>query len=766
MLLAIRRTCSRALLGVLGALTVSSLAQAQITLTAGDVAVIGWIDNGSPADSFAFVALENLSAGTKIYFTDSGWTGSAFRNTVGPTNGTGNESLMLFTATSAIPAGTIVASNAGAPSFTWTTSGAIPGATSGSFSVVNFTQTGDQVYAFQHGTGLNPLNTSVQQHLFVLDDTGTFEAATTTGTGDVPPGLSAASHTAITFAQTGSTQNVMVFDKTTLASGSKSEWLAAIADSSNWTFGSSGTLPSGTIAVTTCAAPAVQSGPVSASVCAGGGVSFTVIAVGAGPLSFQWRRNGVDLIDGAHVAGAQSSSLSLAQAGALDAGAYDVVVSNACGSTVSASATLSVDANDTDQDGAPDCADGCPNDAQKTTPGACGCGTPDVDSDGDGTLDCIDGCPLDPAKLSPGACGCGVSDLDSDGDGSADCSDGCPNDAAKTTPGLCGCGALDTDADGDGAADCVDGCPNDPAKTSPGPCGCGVSDVDSDGDGAADCNDGCPLDPAKTSPGTCGCNSLETDGDGDGTPDCVDNCAAVSNAGQLDSDSDGVGDACDNCVDIANPGQADCDGDTVGDACEIALGAIDCDHNGVPDACDIASGGSVDANANGIPDACETNGGTPYCFGDGSANGGGSCPCGNDSPYGSESGCRNSTSAGAKLVGAGQTQVGDGDQLVLSVTGLPIATFTLLVQGDAQAEGPAYYDGLSCVGGTLVRLGVKLTTSGQVAYPSSGDLPLSVRGGVPASGGMRAYQVVYRNVHGPCGTFANTTNGVSVIWHR
>jgi hypothetical protein len=37
--------------------------------------------------------------------------------------------------------------------------------------------------------------------------------------------------------------------------------------------------------------------------------------------------------------------------------------------------------------------DQCPGDADKTAPGACGCGTPDVDSDSDGLADCIDSCP-------------------------------------------------------------------------------------------------------------------------------------------------------------------------------------------------------------------------------------------------------------------------------------------------------------------------------------------------------------------------------------
>ncbi|MCP4740796.1 MAG: hypothetical protein GY871_00980, partial [Actinomycetales bacterium] len=45
----------------------------------------------------------------------------------------------------------------------------------------------------------------------------------------------------------------------------------------------------------------------------------------------------------------------------------------------------------------------------------------DTDSDGDGTPDCVDDCPNDPNKTEPGACGCGVADTDSDGDGTFDC---------------------------------------------------------------------------------------------------------------------------------------------------------------------------------------------------------------------------------------------------------------------------------------------------------------------------------------------------------
>ena len=234
------------------ALLAGGAARAQINLTAGDVALIGWVDNGSPNDQFAFVTLADLPAGTKLYFTDSGWdsVNSMFRNTIGPTNGTGNEQIVRFETSTLVPAGTIVTSYVNAAGYSWITSGPIPGANSGNHAPLVLAQTGDQIYCFQHDTGQNPLNTPTKQHLFVLDDTGAFESATSTATGDVPPGLSAAAHTALTFQQNASGQDFMAFDTSVLTSGSKSEWLSAMGDPANWTFGASGTLPSGSIVVT------------------------------------------------------------------------------------------------------------------------------------------------------------------------------------------------------------------------------------------------------------------------------------------------------------------------------------------------------------------------------------------------------------------------------------------------------------------------------------------------------------------------------------
>ncbi|MBI2924123.1 MAG: SUMF1/EgtB/PvdO family nonheme iron enzyme [Verrucomicrobia bacterium] len=81
--------------------------------------------------------------------------------------------------------------------------------------------------------------------------------------------------------------------------------------------------------------------PVSQTVNAGQNASFTVTATGTAPLSYQWRKNGVN------ISGATSATLTLNSVGAGNSGAYSVVVSSPQGSATSANATLAVLANPT-----------------------------------------------------------------------------------------------------------------------------------------------------------------------------------------------------------------------------------------------------------------------------------------------------------------------------------------------------------------------------------------------------------------------------------
>src|ERR1019366_2256756 len=68
----------------------------------------------------------------------------------------------------------------------------------------------------------------------------------------------------------------------------------------------------------------------------GQNASFSVVANGSAPFSYQWNFNG------SPVSGATDASLTLNNVQATDAGSYAAVVSNVAGSVTSAVATLTV----------------------------------------------------------------------------------------------------------------------------------------------------------------------------------------------------------------------------------------------------------------------------------------------------------------------------------------------------------------------------------------------------------------------------------------
>jgi len=222
--------------------------------------------------------------------------------------------------------------------------------------------------------------------------------------------------------------------------------------------------------LTLATGPRIVAPPQAGMVPAGSAVTLRVTAEGTPPLQYQWRR------DGQHLPGATQAELVLSDVWPTDAGLYDVVVTNACGGLTSLAAELVVFGDDSDGDGVPDAADGCPNDPSKVAPGVCGCGRSDADSDGDGVADCVDRCAGTPAGMPVGADGCAAGDCDRNG----------LDDAWEVATGR--------------ASDC-------------------------DGNGVPD--------------------ACESDRDGDGVNDACDNCPDVSNPGQADADADGRGDACD-----------------------------------------------------------------------------------------------------------------------------------------------------------------------------------------------------------------------------
>ncbi|MGH9886805.1 MAG: immunoglobulin domain-containing protein, partial [bacterium] len=90
------------------------------------------------------------------------------------------------------------------------------------------------------------------------------------------------------------------------------------------------------LTVNAAVAPSITQQPASVSVRANDPASFSVIAGGTAPFTYQWRFNG------ANIAGANASTFTIPQAQNGDAGSYTVVVSNAAGSVTSAAATLTI----------------------------------------------------------------------------------------------------------------------------------------------------------------------------------------------------------------------------------------------------------------------------------------------------------------------------------------------------------------------------------------------------------------------------------------
>ncbi len=89
-------------------------------------------------------------------------------------------------------------------------------------------------------------------------------------------------------------------------------------------------------------APQITARPASQAVVAGAGVVLGVAVSGARPLSYQWQKNGTNLVDGGNLAGSTNRTLTVANVAPADAGAYSVTVSNALGSVTSAAAHLTV----------------------------------------------------------------------------------------------------------------------------------------------------------------------------------------------------------------------------------------------------------------------------------------------------------------------------------------------------------------------------------------------------------------------------------------
>jgi hypothetical protein len=226
-------------------------------LIAGDVAIVGFQASGVPTDSVAFVTFVDLAPGTVLYFTDNGWTGTAFRG-VSATDGDGNENLMRFTVVNTIVAGTIIGSRTTSADYAWTLSGLVGPGTS-AYAQLSLSSTGEQVTILESTNLANPIFSDFTA-LYNFDNTSTYETATTSGTGSLPTGLVQGTSAVLLT----SALNSATFNLGTLTSGTQAEWLAAIGNAANWTTGT-GTADAGSGFINVVPAP----GALALLACAG-----------------------------------------------------------------------------------------------------------------------------------------------------------------------------------------------------------------------------------------------------------------------------------------------------------------------------------------------------------------------------------------------------------------------------------------------------------------------------------------------------------------
>lgn len=86
----------------------------------------------------------------------------------------------------------------------------------------------------------------------------------------------------------------------------------------------------------------ISAQPIAVIVADGSSANFSVSATGDAPLAYQWRRDGMDLVDAVGVAGAKSKALTLLAPYGFNASQLSVRVSNAVANVVSNNALLTV----------------------------------------------------------------------------------------------------------------------------------------------------------------------------------------------------------------------------------------------------------------------------------------------------------------------------------------------------------------------------------------------------------------------------------------
>ena len=189
-----------------------------MALGPGSIAIIGM--NADNPDNFSFVLLDPVTAGQKIFFTDSGWKSTGgFR---------GGEGALVWTAPSDLTAGTVV-NYANATAQFAAANDAVVG-TNG----VSLSTDGDQLIAFTGTSGAPTLLYALSIHGNAFSDATTSQStALPTGLVVDQTALARGKATPAANGGTGGEWDDVVYSGPT--SGTKAQLIAAIGNPANWT---------------------------------------------------------------------------------------------------------------------------------------------------------------------------------------------------------------------------------------------------------------------------------------------------------------------------------------------------------------------------------------------------------------------------------------------------------------------------------------------------------------------------------------------------
>lgn len=336
---------------LLSSLTAWKEGVAQTSLSAGDIAIVGYntsMPSGSVSDEFTFILLKDIQANTAIYFTDFGWcsgsgyTGFQSHNPCGANTGANSDGVIKWTANSALSCGTqvVIQCQFNLAASTGTVTGELAQLTTPG-SYMSLATGGDQIFAFTGSLASPNLITGIN-----MDGAwaATLDQCTFSGS---PSTLPAALNSTNSIAIVPEINNAVY--NGTVTSASPALLRTAIFNVANWNTndGTAFTLPLPyAFSCVTCVAPDVTADPPNRTLCAGGNTTYSVTATGTG-LSYKWQVNTGsgfnDISANATYSNPATATLGVNSVTAgMSGNSYRCIVNGTCGADTSNNGSLTV----------------------------------------------------------------------------------------------------------------------------------------------------------------------------------------------------------------------------------------------------------------------------------------------------------------------------------------------------------------------------------------------------------------------------------------